>query len=105
MARMNAAEMRMGDDFLLPVVAAVILGGCSLAGGEGSVLGTFVGGIILTMVTNVMTLTGVPDFWHRAISGLVIIFAVLLDQQLRRLITGRLNQTPLETEKSAQATH
>lgn len=103
MARMNAAEMRMGDDFLLPVVAAVILGGCSLSGGEGSVWGTFVGGIILTMVTNVMTLSGVPDFWHRAVSGLVIIVAVILDQGIKRLISSRLDRTPVPDGQMAAA--
>lgn len=94
MARMDAAEMRMGDDFLMPVVAAVILGGCSLAGGEGSVWGTLVGGIILTMVTNVMTLSGVPDFWHRAVSGVVIIVAVVLDHGIRKLMAARLDRAP-----------
>ncbi len=102
MARMDAAEMRMGDDFLLPVVAAVILGGCSLAGGEGSVWGTFVGAIILTMVMNVMTLAGVPDFWYRAVSGIVIIVAVMLDQRIRRMILGQLDRMPSpETQKAA----
>jgi ribose transport system permease protein len=100
MGRMNAAEMRMGDDFLLPVVAAVILGGCSLAGGEGSVWGTFVGGLILTITLNVMTLTGVPDFWHRAISGIVIIVAVVLDQVIRRFIATRLDHSATPETKA-----
>jgi len=105
MARMSAAEMRMGDDFLLPTVAAVVLGGCSLAGGEGSVWGTFVGGLILIGVINVMTLTGVPDFWHRAVSGIVIIAAVILDQVIRRVIASRLESvSTIETKQMAPAT-
>jgi len=89
MGRMNAAEMRMGDDFLLPVVAAAVLGGCSLAGGEGSVWGTFVGAIILVTVTNVMTLAGTPDYWRPAVSGAVIIVAVILDLIGRRFLQSR----------------
>ncbi len=91
MARMNAAEMRMGDEFLLPVVAAVVLGGCSLEGGEGSVWGTFVGAIILVAVTNVLTLAGAPDYWRDAVNGGVIIFAVILDIGVRRFLARRLN--------------
>jgi ribose transport system permease protein len=92
MARMNGVEMRMGDDFLLPTVAAVILGGCSLAGGEGSVWGTFVGAIVLTVVTNVMTLAGAPDYWRPAVSGVVIIAAVVIDLFGQRALLHRLGR-------------
>jgi ribose/xylose/arabinose/galactoside ABC-type transport system permease subunit len=60
------------------VIAAVIIGGTSLAGGEGSIIGTFLGVIFIGLLSNGMTLLGVPSFAQEVARGLIILFAVLI---------------------------
>lgn len=63
----------------MDVIAAVILGGAALSGGRGTVLGTFIGAIIMSVVKNGMVLLSVPVFWQTGFIGAIIILAVLLD--------------------------
>ena len=63
----------------MDVIAAVILGGTSMNGGRGSVLGTFFGAAIMAVVKNGMVLLSVPAFWQSGLIGIIIIVAVLLD--------------------------
>ena len=63
----------------LDIVAAVILGGTSLAGGKGSMVGTFVGLLILTTLSNGMVLLGIQSFWQMVAKGAVLILAVYID--------------------------
>jgi len=79
-ARLNAAEAGLGEQLLLPTIAAVAIGGTSLMGGSGSVIGTVVGVIIMTLIANGMNLLGVSSIWQAPVQGLVIVLAVLLDQ-------------------------
>ena len=68
----------------LYVIAAVVVGGTSLAGGQGRVMGTLVGSLILGVIYNGMNLTNVGGFSQRIVLGLVILLAVVLDQWKRR---------------------
>jgi ribose transport system permease protein len=68
----------MGDQFVLPSIAAVVLGGASIYGGRGSYAGTFVGAIFLTVLTTVLTIVNIAIGYRNIIYGLVIIAAVLL---------------------------
>lgn len=78
-ARMNAVQADIGNAYLLPVLAAVYMGGTSAAGGSGGILGTVVGALVITIVTNCMNLLAVPSEWRDAIIGVLIIVTVLLD--------------------------
>ena len=67
----------LGSQF--DVIAAVILGGAGLAGGRGSIVGTVLGMILLGVLANGMTLTGIPPFWHTVLRGLILLVAILVD--------------------------
>jgi ribose transport system permease protein len=73
-----------GQGLELQVIAAVIIGGTNLFGGSGNVLGTLIGAAIIGMITNGLILAGVPTYWQFVAIGLIIIFAVVLDVQIRR---------------------
>ncbi|MCZ7658786.1 MAG: ABC transporter permease [Xanthobacteraceae bacterium] len=79
-ARINAADSGVGEDLLLPAIAAVCLGGTSLFGGVGGVAGTAVGALILALIVNGMNLLGVQTFWQNAVMGAIILISVLADQ-------------------------
>lgn len=88
-ARTNAADVSLGEEQLLPAIAAVCLGGTSLFGGIGGVAGTAVGAIILAMVLNGMNLLGVKTFWQAGVLGLIILLSVMADQ----FLGGRMNKS------------
>ncbi|GLI24276.1 MULTISPECIES: ABC transporter permease [Xanthobacter] len=79
LARLNSAEGDIGEAMTLPAIAAVLIGGASLFGGVGSVFGTFVGALILTLVLNGMNLLAVNSSWQPLVTGVIVIFAVWLD--------------------------
>jgi len=79
-ARVNAADSSLGEDLLLPAIAAVCLGGTSLFGGVGGIMGTAVGSLILALIVNGMNLLGVQTFWQSGVMGAIILISVLVDQ-------------------------
>lgn len=79
-ARLNAADSGLGEDLLLPAIAAVCLGGTSLFGGVGGIMGTAVGSLILAFILNGMNLLGVQTFWQSGVMGTIILISVLVDQ-------------------------
>lgn len=83
-ARLDAAELGMGDSFLIQGIAATVMGGTSLMGGEGRISGTVIGAIILTLVVNGLNLMGVPALWHQVVIGTVILSAVFIDLTMKR---------------------
>jgi ribose transport system permease protein len=87
-ARINAADVELGSALLQPAIAAVVIGGTSMFGGEGGVVGTVIGALIMVVIQNALILLGVPSLWQQFILGLFIIVAVLADQVVRRF-TGR----------------
>jgi ribose transport system permease protein len=80
----NGAEARIGDRYLLPVMAVVVMGGTSLAGGQGNLVGTLVAALIMAVIHNGMNILAVPAIWQSLVVGLLIIASVLADQFLRR---------------------
>jgi ribose transport system permease protein len=88
-ARTNAADAGLGEDLLLPAIAAVCLGGTSLLGGAGGIVGTAVGSLILALVVNGMNLLSVNTYWQAFVMGAIIIVSVLADEWVARRSAGR----------------
>ena len=65
--------LSLGEDLLLPAIAAVCLGGTSLFGGVGGITGTAVGSLILALIVNGMNLLGVQTFWQSGVMGAIIL--------------------------------
>jgi len=84
-SQLVAAHPATGESYELNAIAAVVLGGTSLAGGRGTVWGTLIGALVIGVLTNGLVLLGVQEFWKKVITGLVIILAVVLDQLQARL--------------------
>jgi ribose transport system permease protein len=81
-ARLSTAEPTAGTGLELEAIAAVIIGGTSLAGGRGALLGTLVGALVLGVIDNGMNLLDVSPFLQSVVKGLVILLAVFLDRNL-----------------------
>lgn len=88
-ARMNAVQADIGSNYLLPVLATVYMGGTSASGGSGGILGTVVGALVITIVTNCMNLLAVPSEWRDAIIGVLIIVTVLMDSIINKRVAKR----------------
>jgi ribose/xylose/arabinose/galactoside ABC-type transport system permease subunit len=86
--RFTAGSAVIGDPLLLSSIAAVIIGGVSLFGGAGSVIGTVIGALIIAILTTGLVMLNVEAFWQFIVVGTVVIVAVLIDQS-RDLIAGR----------------
>jgi ribose transport system permease protein len=78
-----------GNFYELYAIAAAVLGGCSLRGGEGSILGIVLGAILLQILQNLVNLLGIPSSLNFAVMGTVILIGVIADQQLTRLRNRR----------------
>jgi ribose transport system permease protein len=84
LARLNSAEADIGGSLTLPAVAAVLIGGTSLFGGVGTLAGTFVGALLLTLVLNGMNLLHVEGNWQPLVTGLIIVAAVWIDLRFNK---------------------
>lgn len=82
--RMNSANALMATGVELKCIAAVVIGGTNLFGGEGTVVGSLIGAIIMGVLGNGLNLLNVSAFWQRVVMGLVIIGVVVFDQWRRR---------------------
>jgi len=79
-ARLGAASVTAGTGLELRVITAVIIGGASLQGGEGTVLGAFLGSLLMALITNALTLLGVDVYWQTFVIGGTLLAAVLVDR-------------------------
>ena len=79
-SRLDSAQPNAGLSYELDSIAAVVIGGTSLSGGRGSVLGTVQGALIIGVLNNGLVLLNVSPFWQQVIKGLVILLAVILDK-------------------------
>lgn len=84
-AQLSAAHPASGDGWEMNAIAATVLGGTSMAGGSGTILGTVVGAFVIGVINDGMTMCGVSEFWQKVIRGVVIILAVVIDQTQRNL--------------------
>lgn len=82
--RLNGADPNAGQLFELDAIAAVVIGGTSLKGGVGTVMGSFVGALIIAALNNGMDLMGVPSFYQMVFKGMIIVIAVAMDRKQRQ---------------------
>ena len=79
-SRLDAAQPNAGTGYELDSIAAVVIGGTSLSGGRGSVLGTVLGAVIIGVLNNGLVLLNVSPFWQQVVKGFVILIAVVIDK-------------------------
>lgn len=84
-AQLSAAHPASGDGWEMNAIAATVLGGTSMSGGSGTIIGTIVGAFVIGVINDGMTMCGVSEFWQKVIRGMVIILAVVIDQTQRNL--------------------
>jgi ribose/xylose/arabinose/galactoside ABC-type transport system permease subunit len=84
-SQLVASHPLIGDGFELDAIAAVVLGGTSLAGGRGGVGGTIIGAFTIGVMNDGMVMLGVSSFWQKVIKGSVIVLAVIIDQVQARM--------------------
>lgn len=82
-SRLNSAQPAGGDGLELDAIGAVVIGGTSLFGGEGNILATLVGALLIATIRNGLNIIGIESFWQNVVTGVIIILAVYLDR-LRR---------------------
>lgn len=83
-SRLNSAQPALGLGYELEAIAAVVIGGTSLSGGRGTILGTLIGALIMAVLTNGLRVLGVAPEWQTVVTGGIIIVAVYADQLRRR---------------------
>ena len=84
MARFGSAQPTFGIGMELNVIAAAVIGGASLSGGSGSILGAILGTILLAVVSSSLTLLDVSVYWQDIIRGSILLTAVIIDHYLVR---------------------
>ncbi len=87
-ARLTAANPKAGVNFELDAIAASFIGGAAVTGGVGTVIGAIIGGLVMGVLNNGMSLNGVSIDWQQAIKGLVLLFAVAFDVWNKKRTAG-----------------
>jgi ribose transport system permease protein/AI-2 transport system permease protein len=90
--RLASVEITVGNDLAMSSIAAVVLGGTSVLGGKGSVVGTLAGVLFMAVMKNGIVLLGIPSLWEKAVVGFLIIVSVVIDI----LISKRTEKTQRE---------
>ncbi len=85
-SRLNSAQPALGQGYELDAIAAVVIGGTSLSGGRGTVIGTLIGALIISVLANGLRILSVPQEWQTVVTGLIIILAVYADILRRRTL-------------------
>jgi ribose transport system permease protein len=92
----SSATLDMGDPFLMPTIAAVVIGGACVTGGRGLYLGTFAGAIFLSVLSTIITVLNLSQGWRNIIQGGIIIIALILQTKqwyllgmVNRQLTGK----------------
>jgi simple sugar transport system permease protein len=85
-ARVYSVNPTVGFDLMFNAIAAAVIGGCLVTGGRGSIIGTFLGVILLTSVSSGLILAGASPYWYRAFVGAIILLAVIVNYEVTRRI-------------------
>jgi ribose transport system permease protein len=84
-SRLSSAQPALGQGYEMDAIAAAVIGGASLSGGEGGILGTIIGAFIISILTNGLRILSVPQEWQMVVTGLIVIGAVYMDIARRRI--------------------
>lgn len=83
-SRLNSAQPSLGSGYELDAIAAAVIGGTSLSGGEGTILGTIIGAFIISTLTNGLRILSVPQEWQMVVTGAILVLAVYADMMRRQ---------------------
>jgi ribose/xylose/arabinose/galactoside ABC-type transport system permease subunit len=89
MARFSSGSPQTGTGYELQAIAAVVVGGTSLMGGRGTIVGTFFGALLIGVLNNVMNLANIESYTQQIVLGVVILLAVVLDELRKRYVARR----------------
>ena len=82
--RLMSAQTTVGQTWLLPSIAAPVIGGIATTGGIGSITGALIGAAIMVIIGNIVVLGGVNVYWQQIINGVIIILAIVMDAVIRK---------------------
>ena len=100
-SKSGTAPPGAGDGYEMNVIAAVIIGGTSLSGGNGSIVGTLIGCAIIKVLNNAMVILSVDTYWQNIVIGAIIILAVIVDTLRRRkMLTGGVQKAQPQKKQS-----
>ncbi len=88
-SRLSSAQANAGTGWEMYVIASVIVGGTSMFGGVGTVLGTVFGALLVNMINNLLIMMNVNAYWQQVVIGVIIIIAVIFDQYRKKLVARR----------------
>ena len=77
-AQVASGSPLAGNSFIMPSIVAAVIGGTSLAGGRGGIVGSIAGALVLKLISDVLVLMGVSSYWSTLFQGILLIFAVIL---------------------------
>jgi ribose/xylose/arabinose/galactoside ABC-type transport system permease subunit len=83
-SRLNSAEQVAGQGYELEAIAAVVIGGTSLFGGQGGIIGTLIGAMLIGVLSNGLIVLGVPSYYQPIVIGGIIVLSVFIDQAAKR---------------------
>ncbi|MDR1768582.1 MAG: ABC transporter permease [Propionibacteriaceae bacterium] len=83
-ARLGSAQPQTGSGYEMQAIAATVIGGTSLAGGKGSIIGTLIGALIISVINNGLQIIMLPQQWQNVVLGVVIVIVVFIDQLRNR---------------------
>ena len=83
-ARLNSAQPSLGQGYELDAIAAAVIGGTSLSGGEGTIVGTIIGAFLISTLSNGLRILSVPQEWQTVVTGVILVLAVFADIARRR---------------------
>ncbi|UWP58792.1 ABC transporter permease [Ruminococcus gauvreauii] len=102
MSRLSSGQPSAGVGYAFDAITAVVVGGVSIYGGSGNVIGTIVGAAIVGILNNLMNLLNVTSYWQNIVSGIVILLAVLMDVMTKRASANAIKNAMADrTEKAA----
>ena len=90
-ARLGAAQANAGQSYEMEAVAASVLGGTSVLGGEGGIIGTVLGAIVVAIIRNAIVLLEISTYYQQMITGAVILLAVIVDVQRKAAAAKRVD--------------
>jgi ribose transport system permease protein len=100
-SRFGNASVTIGTGMEMQVITASVIGGASLNGGEGTIAGSFLGAMLMSMLVSALNMLGVDVYWQNVLTGVILVFAVVMDTiiKTRRELGVRLETAKKREEK------